>query len=152
MVFATADRHRFVTLPALDSVRNEHLEVSVEMVLLVEDDIDVMEVTSVLLEDAGYVVLQAKNANQALRLAEEHPDICAVFTDVNLREGLNGIELAYELRARGNSAAVVVVSGDLGWADTPLKEDMRFLSKPYGRQTLLAVVNEACARTQARHT
>jgi DNA-binding NtrC family response regulator len=120
----------------------------VETVLLVEDDIDVMDVTSLLLEDAGYVVLQAKNATQALRLAEEHPDIGAVFTDVNLREGLNGIELAYELRARGNWASVVVVSGDLGWADTPLKEDMRFLSKPYGRKTLLAVVHEACAQTQ----
>ena len=120
-----------------------------EIVLLVEDDIDVIEVTGLLLEDAGYVVLQARNATQALRLAEENPDICAVFTDVNLREGLSGIELAYELRARGNRASVVVVSGDLGWADTPLKEDMQFLSKPYGRQTLLAVVNEACARTQA---
>lgn len=119
-----------------------------ETVLLVEDDIDVMDVTSLLLEDAGYLVLQAKNATQALRLAEEYPDIGAVFTDVNLREGLNGIELAYELRARGNWASVVVVSGDLGWADTPLKEDMRFLSKPYGRKTLLAVVHEACARTQ----
>lgn len=120
-----------------------------EIVLLVEDDIDVMDVTSLLLEDAGYVVLQARNAAQALRLAEEHPDICAVFTDVNLREGLNGIELAYELRARGNGASVVVVSGDLGWADTPLKEDMQFLPKPYGRQTLLAVVHKACERAQA---
>ena len=119
-----------------------------EAVLLVEDDMDVMEVTSLLLEDAGYRVLQAKNANQALRLAAENPDIGAVFTDVNLREGLNGIELAYELRAKGNKAAVVVVSGDLGWADTPLKEDMRFLSKPYGRQTLLTVIAEACARTR----
>lgn len=123
-----------------------------EIVLLVEDDIDVMEVTSLLLEDAGYVVLRARNANQALRLVEEHPDIRVVFTDVNLREGLNGIELAYELRARGNWTSVVVVSGDLGWADTPLKEDMQFLSKPYGRQTLLTVVNEACARTQTRNT
>ena len=119
-----------------------------EVVLVVEDDIDVMEVTSLLLEDAGYVVLQARNATQALRLADEHPEICAVFTDVNLREGLNGIELAYELRARGKRASVVVVSGDLGWADTRLKEDMRFLSKPYGRHTLLAVVSEACAQTR----
>ena len=123
-----------------------------EVVLVVEDDVDVMEVTSLLLEDAGYVVLPARNAIQALRLAEQHPDICAVFTDVNLREGLNGIELAYELRAKGSRASVVVVSGDLGWADTPLKEEMSFLPKPYGRQTLLAVVAEACRQTQMRRT
>lgn len=119
-----------------------------EEVLLVEDDVDVMEVTSLLLEDAGYQVWQAKNAAQALRLVGEHPHIGAVFTDVNLRDGLNGIELAYELRSRGVDASVIVVSGDLGWADTPLKDDMRFLPKPFGRQTLLTVVEEACARTK----
>ncbi|HEX7815457.1 response regulator [Dyella sp.] len=119
-----------------------------DAVLLVEDDMDVMEVTSVLLEDAGYQVLPARNAAQALRLVEQHPDIGAVFTDVNLRDGLNGIELAYELRARGNRASMIIVSGDLGWAETPLKEDMRFLPKPFGRQTLLTVVAEACARTR----
>jgi DNA-binding NtrC family response regulator len=107
-----------------------------------------MEVTSLLLEDAGYLVLQANNAEQALRLVGSHPEIGAVFTDVNLRDGLNGIELAYELRSRGVDASVIVVSGDLGWADTPLKDDMHFLPKPFGRKTLLTVVEEACARTK----
>lgn len=120
------------------------------VVLIVEDDTTVMEVTSLLLEDAGYEVLPAQGVEQALRAAEERPDIDVVFTDVNLREGLNGIELARVLKARGSHAAMVVVSGDLGWSDTPLDPDMRFLAKPYGRKTLLSVVAEACDRTDDR--
>ena len=90
------------------------------VVLIVEDDTSVMEVTSFLLEDAGYEVLPAQGSEEALRAAKERPDIDVVFTDVNLREGLNGIELARVLKARGSHAAMVVVSGDLGWSDTPL--------------------------------
>jgi len=118
----------------------------VSVVLVVEDDTTVMEVTSLLLEDAGYEVLPAQDVEQALRAAAARPDIDVVFTDVNLREGLNGIQLARVLKERGSLATMVVVSGDLGWSDTPLDPDMRFLAKPYGRKTLLSVVAEACDR------
>lgn len=116
------------------------------VVLIVEDDTSVMEVTSLLLEDAGYEVVPAQGAEQALRVAEERPDIDVIFTDVNLREGPNGIELARILKARGSRAATIVVSGDLGWSETPLDPDMHFLAKPYGRKTLLSLVAEACGK------
>jgi DNA-binding NtrC family response regulator len=121
----------------------------VNVVLVVEDDTDVMDVTCLLLEDAGYEVIAAQSAEQALRIAEGRSDIDVVFTDVNLHEAPNGIELAHQLKARGSRASIVVVSGDLGWADTPLDEDMRFLAKPYGRHTLLSVVGDACHRARS---
>lgn len=120
------------------------------VVLLVEDDPDVRETTTLLLEDAGYEVLIADGSEQALAIADDRGDIDVVFTDVNLRESPNGIELAYELRARGSQASFVVVSGDLGWTDTPLDEDMLFLPKPFGRLALLDVVGEACGRLRSR--
>lgn len=119
------------------------------VVLVVEDDPDVRETTVLLLEDAGYEVLSAASSAQALGIADTRADIDVVFTDVNLREAPNGIELAHQLKARGSLASFVVVSGDLGWADTPLDQDMRFLAKPFGRRTLLAAVGEACARTHS---
>lgn len=119
------------------------------VVLVVEDDPDVRETTSLLLEDAGYEVLCAASSEQALSIAGRRTDIDVVFTDVNLREAPNGIELAHQLKARGSLASFVVVSGDLGWADTPMGEDMRFLGKPFGRRTLLAAVGEACLRSRA---
>jgi len=115
------------------------------VVLVVEDDPDVMTMTCLLLEDAGYEVLRAVTANEALELAGSRPDLDVLFTDVNLREGRNGIELARALRARGSRASVVLVSGDLGWADTTPDADMRFLAKPFGRTVLLETVASACA-------
>ncbi|WP_049622074.1 response regulator [Frateuria defendens] len=119
-----------------------------EVVLLVEDDPDVMEVTSLLLEDAGYQLVHASDAEQALDVLAARPDIDVVFTDVNLRRGMNGIEMANAMRARGSRASVVVVSGDLGWADTPLDPSMVFLPKPYDRRTLLGTVAGACGRAR----
>lgn len=116
------------------------------VIMVVEDDADIMAVTSMLLEDEGYEVIQASQASEALECARQHPDIDVVFTDVNLREGLNGIELARNLRAEGSHASMIVVSGDLGWAQTRLDPDMRFLAKPYTRKDLIQAVTEACAR------
>lgn len=118
------------------------------VVMVVEDDPDVREATGLLLEDAGYEVLAAENTAQALSIVQARQDIDVIFTDVNLREDRNGIQLAHEIKARGSRACFVVVSGDLGWSDTPLGEDMRFLAKPYGRRTLLEVVGEACSRAR----
>ncbi|WP_172461815.1 response regulator [Dyella jiangningensis] len=118
------------------------------VVMVVEDDPDVREATGLLLEDAGYEVLAAESSSQALNIVQARGDIDVVFTDVNLREDRNGIELAQEIKARGSRASFVVVSGDLGWSDTPLDDDMQFLAKPYGRRTLLEVVGEACSRAR----
>lgn len=118
------------------------------VVMVIEDDPDVREATGLLLEDAGYEVLAAENTSQALSIVQARQDIDVIFTDVNLREDRNGIELAHEIKACGSRASFVVVSGDLGWSDTPLGEDMRFLAKPYGRRTLLEVVGEACSRAR----
>ena len=116
------------------------------VVPVVEDDPDIVETTCFLLEDAGYEALPATGVDQALRVAETREDIDVIFTDVNLRAETNGIELARLLRARVRLASIVIVSGDLGWAETPLDEDMRFLAKPYGRDKLLAAVNDAYSR------
>lgn len=116
------------------------------VVLVVEDDPDIIETTCILLEDAGFEALAASGPEKAIKLANLRSDIDVVFTDVNLRAETNGIELARQLKARGVHAAIIIVSGDLGWADTPLDENMRFLAKPYGREKLLAAVRDAYAR------
>jgi CheY-like chemotaxis protein len=133
---------------AADVVCVARRKVRMSVVMVVEDDPDVREATGLLLEDAGYEVLAAESSSQALSIIQSRGDVDVVFTDVNLREDRNGIELAQEIRARGSRACFVVVSGDLGWSDTPLDDDMRFLAKPYGRRTLLEVVGDACGRAR----
>lgn len=112
--------------------------------MVVEDDTKVIEVTSFFLEDAGHAVLTATSAQAALDLFSRHPNLDVLLTDVNLRDGCNGIELARRARARGCRAAVILVSGDLGWSNTAPDADMHFLAKPFGRTALLDMVASAC--------
>jgi len=120
----------------------------VKKILLVEDDPRVLGITSMILEIAGYDIVQANGAEEALAMGERLADLCLVITDVNLRHGMNGIELAREIRERGYGTRFIVVSGDLLWAGTQLDEGMTFLAKPYDRQTLLSAIERVSAERE----
>lgn len=113
--------------------------------MVVEDDPNVIEVTSLLLEDAGYEVLKANGVGEALDLAASHPGLDVLLADVNLHDECNGIDLARRIRTGGCNAAVVIVSGDLRWSGTEPDDHMCFLAKPFGRATLLEAMRSVCA-------
>ena len=70
-----------------------------ELVLLVEDEVAIMEMSRLMLERIGYQVLAAGTPQEALRLAGEHTGrIRLLITDVVMPE-MNGRELAERLRA-----------------------------------------------------
>lgn len=124
-------------------------------ILVIEDEPEILEVTSVLLVSSGYDVINARNAEEGFRVALSRDDIDVVFTDVNLGHGMSGTVLVDRLRERGSRAAMVVVSGDMdpfsGWSHP----SAAFLPKPYGRRQLLAAIAEArqrCTGEPTRHT
>ena len=118
-----------------------------KLVLLVEDDPDTREVMAMLLAAAGYAVLTARDAVAGLRLIDEQPQVDVIVTDVNIGRGQDGIGMAEEIRRRGSNASVVVVSGDPEASGARLGPNAIFLPKPYDRNTLLAAIAEACAKT-----
>lgn len=118
-----------------------------KLVLLVEDDPDTQEVMAMLLSAAGYAVVTARNASAGLRVIEEQPQVSVIVTDVNIGRGQDGIDMVVETRRRGSHASIVVVSGDPEASGDRLGPDAIFLRKPYDRNTLLAAIAEACART-----
>ena len=66
-----------------------------EIILLVEDEALVrMLASDILTEEAGYRVIEAVNADEALTLLEARPDVRLVFTDVDMPGSLNGFTLA----------------------------------------------------------
>ncbi len=82
-----------------------------ETVLLVEDDALLLQLVSEVLRHAGYRVLEASNAGEALLACEQHKgEIHLLLSDVVLPR-LNGLELAARVRRQHPDIKVVFMSG-----------------------------------------
>jgi DNA-binding response OmpR family regulator len=111
-------------------------------VLVVEDDRVLGDLMAEVLEGEGYAVLQACDAQQGLRLAQEHePDL--ILTDQVLPD-LSGLELLDRLRTRASTRRipVVIVSG-LPVAENDGAQADGVLSKPFDIDLLVAHVTRA---------
>ncbi len=88
-----------------------HLRGGTETILVTEDEGAVRKLVHDALESAGYKVLEAEDAREALRLAGEHNnEIDLLLTDV-VMPGINGRELAGKLRLLDSGIRVVYMSG-----------------------------------------
>jgi PAS domain S-box-containing protein len=93
--------------PATPVVRGKNHET----VLVVEDEEGVRTYSTETLRELGYHVLEAANARAAMQILESHPEIAVLFTDVGLPGGMNGRQLAEELRKRHPSLKVLFTTG-----------------------------------------
>lgn len=120
-------------------------------ILLVEDQRAIRELIEQSLVEAGYRVLSAMGAAQALVLAEQHlHDIDLLVTDVVMPK-MRGPELAARLRSLRPSLPVVFMSGFIGDAIQAGSLDATdLLEKPFGNDALLARVEAALARSPKR--
>lgn len=101
------------------------------LVLVVEDEPLVRLGAVEMIEDAGYRVLEAANADEAIRLLESRNDISIVFTDVNMPGSMDGLKLAHVVRNRWPPVQLIVASGRAMIPEQELPARGRFLSKPY---------------------
>jgi PAS domain S-box-containing protein len=107
-------------------------------VLLVEDNADVADVSQAMLEEIGYTVRRAADARQALVMFEaEAFDL--VVSDIVMPGGMNGIELAEELRHRRPALPIVLVSGYAASASA-VPEKFTVLRKPFRMEQLAQAI------------
>jgi CheY-like chemotaxis protein len=109
------------------------------LVLLVEDDAELRGFAADVLREAGYVVLAAAGAEEALaRLERDAAAIDVLFIDVSPPGPLTGAELARLARARNPRIEIVYTTGFAGAADGSAPADAvdRLLRKPYTPQEL----------------
>ena len=103
-------------------------------ILLVEDDQSVRYVTAIFLRKRGYEVLEASTAKEALRIWATRPDeIDLLYTDMVMPDGMSGLELVNELRAKRPNLHVILSSGyssALQNKDHRHLRDVVFLQKP----------------------
>ena len=80
-------------------------------ILVVEDDILLSLDTSDALKDAGYDVIAAANADEAIKVLETRNDIRTIFTDINMPGSMDGLKLAAAVRDRWPPVHIIVTSG-----------------------------------------
>jgi two-component system, cell cycle sensor histidine kinase and response regulator CckA len=115
------------------------------VVLLVEDENVVREITGQVLTHAGYDVLESNGPREALRVASGHPGkIDLLLTDVVMPE-MNGVELADRLQNLQPDLITILMSG---YAECDVLRKITsgsamHIQKPFTIDTLLARVAEA---------
>ena len=116
-----------------------------EMVLVVEDDPNVREVTLQRVEGLGYVALEAENAEAAIRILEDEPNLELVFSDVVLGHGMSGYELGLWVRANKPGRKVLLTTGYASGAagGEKIAREFPVLRKPYSRLQLALALKTA---------
>ncbi|MBD0274803.1 MAG: response regulator, partial [Acetobacteraceae bacterium] len=116
-------------------------------VLVVEDNPDVAALACSLLEELGYATACAEDAAEALAMLADGARVDAVFSDVVLPGGINGVELAAALRSSHPRLAVVLATGySESLAGDGAPEGVETLRKPYRQEELAAALGRAVAR------
>lgn len=101
-------------------------------ILLVDDQADVRRILKRMLSSLGYAVLTAEGGDNALSLEREHEGrIDVLLTDLEM-PGMDGRQLAAELRRRRPDIGVLFLSGqpDDSAPDASAADESDFLLKP----------------------
>jgi CheY-like chemotaxis protein len=119
------------------------LELSPPTVLVVDDEFLVRLAAVEMVEDAGFIALEAEDADVAIKLLEAHPEIRLVFTDINMPGTMDGLKLANYARERWPPLKFIIVSAQPS-RTVDLPEGAHFHPKPYAadviRQSLAALL------------
>ena len=118
-------------------------------VLVVEDNDDVGQFSTELLEDLGYAVRRVVNADAALAiLAKDEFSADLVFSDV-IMPGMNGVELAGVIRERYPGLPVVLTSGYSNVLAENADRGFELIQKPYSVEALSRILRKAIAERQS---
>jgi CheY-like chemotaxis protein len=100
-------------------------------VLVVEDEVLIRMSIADSLEEAGFTVYEAANADQAIKLLEVHQDIRVLFTDIDMPGSMDGLRLAEAVRNRWPPVKIIITSGHVKIRQEELPVDGHFFAKPY---------------------
>ena len=112
------------------------------VVLVVEDEM-VLRMRAVdIVEDAGFVPIEAVSADQAMEILESRDDISLLFTDIQMPGSMDGLKLAHAAHTRWPHIKIVLVSGQIAVTDADKPIDSRFFPKPLEIQQMILELQE----------
>lgn len=107
------------------------------VVLVVEDDPLMRRLAVEVVEDAGFAVIEACDADEAVILLESRTDIALLFTDIEMPGSMDGLKLAHAVRDRWPPIKILVVSGKRGFKSSDFPLNSCFIGKPYRAAALV---------------
>lgn len=121
-----------------------------ETILIVEDEVPILDIVTIILEDLHYKVLSASNSSEAFELADKYNgEIDLLITDV-IMPGMNGADLANVVRENRPDIQCLYMSGytaDVIADKGVLEEKVNFIQKPFKMNDLIAKVREILNKT-----
>lgn len=115
------------------------------IVMVVEDEPLLRMAAADLVEGAGFEVVEAANATDAVRILESRADIRIVFSDIDMPMGIDGMKLAALIRDRWPPIEIVLVSGHVEPLPADLPPRTVFFPKPYKEAEIVAQIRKFAA-------
>ncbi len=116
-------------------------------ILAVDDEQDIREIVSILLENKGYQTAAAASGDQAIAYIKEHPDTDLIILDI-MMPGLSGIEACQQIR-RYSQAPILFLTAKTMESDKAQAYDAGgddYLGKPFSQAELLMKVDSLLRR------
>jgi two-component system, response regulator PdtaR len=118
------------------------------VVLIVEDELLVRMDAADIIRSSGFTVVEARNADEAILILEDRPDITLVFTDIQMPGSMDGLKLAVAIRGRWPPIKIIATSGLSNISEEHLPAGSRFLPKPYSARQIVGAVRDLVAASR----
>ena len=115
------------------------------VILIVEDELLIRLNAVEMIEEAGFEVVEAASADEAIAILAGCLDIIVVFTDIQMPGSMDGLKLAAAVRDRWPPIKIVATSGHVKLVPGDLPEGARFLPKPYSPAEITKMLRELIA-------
>jgi len=110
------------------------------VVLVVEDESIIRMQAVVIIEEAGYNVVEACNADEAIAILKTREDIGIVVTDIEMPGSMDGIKLARAIRDQWPPIELIITSGRYRVRTNQLPPRAQFMPKPYTPNVLVTAI------------
>jgi len=119
---------------------------SAKVVIVAEDETPIRSLAVEILSDAGFEVIEASHAEEALSALRSYTGtIHVLFTDIQMPGAMNGLALAHHVRSHWPWVALLITTGGEKPQAAELPEASRFLGKPYHSDCMLTHIRELAA-------
>jgi len=112
------------------------------VILVVEDEMLLRMRAVDMVEDAGYAMVEAVDADEALAILQSRSDIALLFTDIQMPGTMSGLQLAAAVHERWPRIKIILASGQLTLSKADIPENSRFFRKPLDSLDIVAEIRE----------